>query len=250
MKKIIKLTLLVLILCTLVLLFTQCSEKTSAPDSSGVTDLQTKIPAQNEQPESFAVQQLEEFYGEASEKNFYLIFDGSGSMGDKECRGDFVNRIEAAKWAVKEFVKQVVPADVSLGLYAFDDSGAKQRVPLGRDNRDLILQEVDSLSYGRGTPLSDSITFAVDILKAHQERKLGYVFRIVVITDGQADVDKGVRAAREAEIPIITIGFCLPDEHPLKDPNYSLTYRGVENPSQLFKALQETQAELPEYDTD
>lgn len=241
MNKVLKITLIAAIACAAVALFAACVEQAPTPKASDSSSGQVNVPQ-----EAAAVKPLD---GEASTRNFYLIVDGSGSMGEKACRGDFKNRMEAAKWAVKEFVQKVVPEDVSLGLYAFDSSGTSERVPLGRNNRDLILIEVDKLRDGGGTPLSESLQFAADTLYNHKTQGLGYEFYIVVVTDGKANVDKGVRAALNAEIPIITLGFCLPKGHPLADPRYSLIYRDTQNPEQLFDALKETQAELPEYDT-
>src|SRR4030095_10460408 len=60
--------------------------------------------------------------GEASlARNFYFIFDGSGSMAESlntKCTGDkkFSNRLAGAKWAVEQFMPQV-PDDVNLGLW-------------------------------------------------------------------------------------------------------------------------------------
>src|SRR5215510_14255270 len=74
--------------------------------------------------------------GEASlARNFYFIFDGSGSMAEplnNKCTGDkqFSNRLAGAKWAVKQFMPQV-PDDVNLGLWIFDAQGNQERVPLG-----------------------------------------------------------------------------------------------------------------------
>lgn len=48
--------------------------------------------------------------GEAAlTRNFYFIFDGSGSMSEsltRQCRGDkrFGSRLEGAKWAVEQFL--------------------------------------------------------------------------------------------------------------------------------------------------
>ena len=77
-------------------------------------------------------------------RNFYFIFDGSGSMSEslnKQCKGDrrFGSRLEGAKWAVEQFLP-LMPPDVNLGLWVFDAYGNSERVLLGPDNRDTFLQ--------------------------------------------------------------------------------------------------------------
>src|SRR5262245_46246462 len=67
-------------------------------------------------------------------RNFYFIFDGSGSMSEslnKQCKGDrrFGSRLEGAKWAVEQFLP-LMPRDVNLGLWIFDADGNRERVPL------------------------------------------------------------------------------------------------------------------------
>ena len=73
-------------------------------------------------------------------RNFYFIFDGSGSMSEslnRQCKGDrrFGSRLEGAKWAVEQFLP-LMPRDVNLGLWVFDSYGNSERVLLGPDNRE------------------------------------------------------------------------------------------------------------------
>ena len=63
-------------------------------------------------------------------RNFYFIFDGSGSMNDEDCGERFETRVDGAKWAVKEFL-QGIPNDVNIGLYLFDSGGTRE-VPWSR----------------------------------------------------------------------------------------------------------------------
>ena len=87
--------------------------------------------------------------GEAAlTRNFYFIFDGSGSMSEslnKQCQGDkrFGSRLEGAKWAVGQFLP-LVSRDVNLGLWVFDSHGNNERVALGPDNRAPFLTAVQN----------------------------------------------------------------------------------------------------------
>jgi hypothetical protein len=185
------------------------------------------------------------------DRNFYLIIDASGSMASSQCAGRFSSRFEAATWAVKEFATQSIPANVNLGLYAFDGLGARERVPLGKDNRAKVVAEIDRIRGGGGTPLNRSIREGAMALTVQRERQLGYgEFYLVVATDGEAsdgDLDKdAVPYALRQRTPIITIGFCLDKGHALSQ--HSISYRDARNPQELMAALQETQGESPYFD--
>ena len=190
--------------------------------------------------------------GEVSlDRNFYVVFDGSGSMLDAGCAGRFPDRLEAAKWAVTEFATQSVPANVSLGLYAFDARGAGPRVPLNKDNREMMRQQIAQIRGGGATPLDTAITAGVTELATQRARQLGYGdFYLVVATDGEAsdvaEARNAVQFAHKHAIPIITIGFCLDRDHALAGG--SISYRSADNPQALLAALQQTQGESPYFD--
>jgi len=176
------------------------------------------------------------------DRNVYIVSDGSGSMGGGDCRGDKENNIAAAKWATKKFVETSVPTDVNLGLFAFDSRGISERVPIGKNNRQNILQEIDKLNSGGGTPLNESIAAGVDALRLQRAKQLGYGwFTLLVVTDGEAPTETGVAYASRFAIPIVTIGFCLDKTHPLAV--HSISYRDARNPDELFVAFQEVLAE-------
>ena len=95
-------------------------------------------PAPQTKSATATVQVVQVIEGEISlDRNFYLIVDDSDSMASNDYAGSFPKRIEAAKWALEEFVTKAVPSDVNLGLYALNSG--KELVPLGK-NRDLNLR--------------------------------------------------------------------------------------------------------------
>jgi uncharacterized protein YegL len=185
------------------------------------------------------------------DRNFYFVIDGSGSMGSSDCAGQFHSRVEAAKWAVKEFTAKSVPAGVNLGLYIFDGSGASERVPIGKNDAAAIGSQIDRAHAGGNTPLNDAIRAAVRELGKQRSRQLGYgEFYVVVATDGEATdgdlADGAMHYADQNSIPIITIGFCLKKDHPLAKG--SVSYRNANSPQDLLTALRETQGESPYFD--
>jgi hypothetical protein len=193
--------------------------------------------------------------GEASlTRNFYFIFDGSGSMAaslNKQCKGDrrFGSRLEGARWAVEQFLP-LVPRDVNLGLWIFDSSGNRERVVLGPDNREQFLTEVQKTRADGNTPLTESIEQGVNRLVQQRDKQLGYgEFRLIVVTDGQANgrpLPQAVAYARERHIPIYTIGLCLGEDHELR--KYSVSYRAADSIQALKHGLEETLAETNVFD--
>lgn len=185
-------------------------------------------------------------------KNIYFIMDGSGSMGERtsrECGGDqkFKNKITGARWAINRFLEKV-PNDVNIGLYIFDNKTRGEVVPLGISNRDQFFQAIGNMQTGRDTPLAAAIKYGTDRLVGQYKKQLGYgEFRLVVVTDGIAEkIPQAAMYAARYGIPIYAIGLCVGQRHPLR--YYSLSYRAADNFDDLQKGLEETLAELPNFD--
>ncbi len=185
-------------------------------------------------------------------RNFYFIFDGSGSMKSKPsgaCRGDqrSASKLEGAQRAVEEFLTKV-PDDVHLGLYLFDTDGRRETVPLGADNRQAFLDSIYGIQAGGGTPLAPGISFGTDQLVAQYKQQLGYgEYRLVVVTDGRAEkIPEAARYAAYFGMPIYAIGLCIDEDHPLRQ--YAVSYRAADSFEDLAKGLEETLAELPDFD--
>ena len=187
-------------------------------------------------------------------RNFYFIFDGSGSMSEaltKQCTGDrrFGSRLDGAKWAVEQFLP-LMPRDVNLGLWIFDADGNRERVPLGPDNHAAFLTEVRKTRASGNTPLTESIEQGVNRLVQQRDQQLGYgEFRLIVVTDGQATgrpLPQAVNYAREQRIPIYTIGLCIGEKHELR--KYSVSYRAADSIEALKRGLEETLAETSVFD--
>jgi Ca-activated chloride channel family protein len=193
--------------------------------------------------------------GEASlARNFYFVFDGSGSMSEalnKQCQGDkrFGSRLDGAKWAIEQFIP-LVPPDVNLGLWIFDANGNSERLRLGAESRAQFLTAVQKTRAGGKTPLTESIEQGVNRLVQQRDRQLGYgEFRLVVVTDGEATgrpLPQAVAYARERRIPIYTIGLCLGVQHELR--KYSVSYRAADSIEALRQGLEETLAETSVFD--
>jgi len=216
-----------------------------------ISTLELRAGAQSQTDASHQVTQV----GAASlTRNFYFIFDGSGSMSEsltKQCAGDrrFGSRLEGAKWAVEQFLP-LMPRDVNLGLWIFDADGNRERVPLGPGNHETFLTEVRKTRASGNTPLTESIEQGVNRLVQQRDQQLGYgEFRLIVVTDGQATgrpLPQAVNYAREQRIPIYTIGLCIGEKHELR--KYSVSYRAADSIEALKRGLEETLAETSVFD--
>ncbi len=183
-------------------------------------------------------------------RNFYFIFDGSGSMSDR-CSGN--RKIDGAKESVKRFLKKV-PSDVNLGLLIYGNGGqndCQEVVPIGSNNRAAFEKAITKSSASGGTPLGYAMKFGVDRLVAQYKKQLGYgEYNLVIVTDGEAYEEEILDAVNHAsKYPFImtyTIGLCLDREHTLKQ--YSRYYRDANDYQSLEKALEEVVGETEVFD--
>jgi Ca-activated chloride channel family protein len=180
-------------------------------------------------------------------RNFYFIFDGSGSM-DNPIEGK--RKIDGAKQAVWEFIKNV-PANVNLGLYIFDTGGSREVVPLEAKNHKNFLTAIKSARAGGGTPLAEAIRFATNQLNKQRKNQLGYgEYNIIIVTDGIADhIPEAGDYAVNSNIAIHAIGLGIEENHPLNNPEYVISYTAANDYTKLTQALIEAVAESPVFDS-
>lgn len=181
-------------------------------------------------------------------KNYYVIFDVSGSMSERACNDKSMTKSEAAKVALREF-SRTVPADANLALLTFDGRGTAERVPLGVGvaNRDAFAREVEIPSASGGTPLYSAMAIGYNRLMEQRERQLGYgEYHLVVVTDGEAnpgqDPGRVVDAASKTSIVIHTVGFCIGSGHSLNRPGVTL-YQEAGDLQSLRQGLRDVLAE-------
>jgi uncharacterized protein YegL len=174
--------------------------------------------------------------------NYYVIFDGSGSM-----KGD---KLRVAKQALSEFVKHI-PAGANVGLTVFDQYQMSERAAL-KTPRDAIIAEIDKVQAKGYTPLNDSIRLAYQKLTDQGLKQLGYgEYHLVVITDGEASEGQdptGIvnKILQESPVVIHTIGFQIGQNHSLNQPGRIL-YVAANNLEELQKGLEGVLAELEDF---
>ncbi len=183
-------------------------------------------------------------------KNYILIFDGSGSMGEVEC-GDGRQKISVAKEAVTEWAK-TLPKDANLGLVAFyNDKWAV--LPLKPGIRNDFMSEIQKVVAGGRTPLTEGMLRAYKSITSEGKKQLGYGdYTIVVVTDGIANNGNSLSLAikkvlDQSPVNIYTIGFCIGPNHSLNQPGKTV-YKAADNPDELKRGLSEVLAESDTFD--
>lgn len=186
-------------------------------------------------------------------RNFYVVFDGSGSMSERACQGDG-RKIDQAKAALAVFAK-AAPRNANIGLLVFDDKGITERVPLARDNRDEFMRQITAVRPAGGTPLSSAIAQARQRLEQQARRQYGYgEYNLVVVTDGEANSGqdpRGVVNDMLARSPIVlhTIGFCISTNHSLNQRGRTV-YRAANDRADIERGLEAVLAEAPQFTAD
>lgn len=192
-----------------------------------------------------------EIASELTSKNYYVVLDCSGSMGDTGCSND-MPKLTVAKASLSKFVN-LVPEDANLGLMVFHNDQINELIPLGKNNRDRFVKAVYHTSNGGGTPLFSAIRQAYFQMEAQGRKQLGYgEYTLVIVTDGKASNNQDPTEIVHwildySPIQIHTIGFCIGTKHSLNIPGRTV-YKAADNPDQLDKGLQEVLAESEAFD--
>lgn len=185
-------------------------------------------------------------------RNYYLVFDASGSMSDRACDGNDA-KLQAAKNALTSFAKSI-PADANVGLLVFGANGIQQRLPLAAASRDQLAETVATVNASGGTPLKTSIQRAAQALAEQGRRQQGYgEYHLVVITDGEhtpaVEDPRPVVDEILTRSPIVihTLGFCLGEQHSLNQAGRVL-YKAANSQRELEQGLDAVLAESPAFD--
>jgi len=144
-------------------------------------------------------QEIETFSSEDAPMSVGIVFDTSGSMG---------NKLQRSRQAVAEFLKSANPQDEFL-LVQFNDQ-AELTVPFTPDTEDVQNRLMFVQSKGR-TALLDGVYMAMnEMKKAHNPRKA-----ILIISDGGDNSSRYTQSevrnfVREADVQIYAIGIFEP----------------------------------------
>jgi uncharacterized protein YegL len=244
-----------IVLCNLLVL-TGCSEsptttsKTASKPGITQTPLPEPAPAKAAWPFAKGEEPSVDLADNFLTKNYFLVFDGSGSMRESNCSGAR-QKIEVAKEVVAQWAQGIGP-EANLGLIAFHNSGVTS-LPLTAGSRENFIDTINKIPAGGGTPLAEAAAYAYESCTKQAKRQLGYgEYTIVVVTDGIADDRTKLKKTIEniltqSPVNIYSIGFCIGANHALNQPGRTI-YKAANNPDELRQGLQEVLAESETFD--
>ncbi len=181
-----------------------------------------------------------------TDKNFYVVLDGSGSMRERKCTENSSKSLVAID-ALQRFIKEI-PKNANLGLLIFDDLGISERVPLGKDNHPAFVAALQAMKVGGGTPLRSAISKGKDILERQALKQSGYgEYTMIIVTDGESERDENPASivetlVKDTPIEIHTLGFCIGNEHSLNQPKRT-SYKSADSLQELVSGLKDVLAE-------
>lgn len=178
-----------------------------------------------------------------------IVLDDSGSMDDsmRTAQGQRVRRIEAAKTALSSVLANL-PDDTHLGILALNSkqAGSNWIVPFGPvvDSSQLV-RNISFLQAQGGTPLGAYLKQAADqLLEARQQAVYG-TFRLLVVTDGEANdrklVDAYLPDILSRGLVVDVIGVDMQSDHSLATRVNS--YKRADDDRALTEAITEVFAE-------
>jgi len=178
----------------------------------------------------------------ASQLNVVFVVDASGSM-DATFAGDrSITRMDAAKKALAAVLNKL-PLNSNVGILAFPYQGWVY--PLAPINKSKLNTAITSIRANGGTPLGRFMRDgANELIKLAKQKKYG-VYKLIVVTDGEATDDAitpltGVGNILSKGILVEAIGVDMDRDHTLAT---RVPYRSANNPNELFNAVQAVVAE-------
>lgn len=184
--------------------------------------------------------------GWAAQLNVVVVFDGSGSMGDRFTKSsERISKMEAAKRALIQMV-DTLPSNTNLGIICFSKNVNGWLVELGPLNKESAKGKIREVVEGGGTPLGRYMKDGANALLKLREKQKGIgTYKMVIITDGEAQDD--IIAPLTGSYGIIAkglkaeaIGVDMHSKHTLAT---KIPYHSAENSDQLNTAVKEVLAE-------
>ncbi len=187
--------------------------------------------------------------------NVVIVVDGSGSMNEN-WSGTSNNKMDIAKDAMRT-VLTTVNENTQIGIVVFNGGTTTWVYPLGPKNDAALMEAIDSIKTGGGTPLGTNIKTGADALMEQRQKQFGYgSYRLLIVTDGAAS-GWGEEGKMKEYTPLViargisvdVIGVDMGEEHALAKI-VGDNYRAADDPAALTKAIKEVFAEVDRKDGD
>lgn len=181
-------------------------------------------------------------------QNVVVVLDDSGSMNERMRGNRRQSKMEAAKEALLTVLTgSELPADTQIGILLLNGRWRSDRwvYPLGPLDLDRATRSVRGIQAGGGTPLGECMKEGADALLALREQQRYGSYRLLIVTDGEANDPELVEAylpdIHSRGIWVDVIGVRMAEDHSLATEVE--TYREAANPADLEKAIADVLAE-------
>lgn len=182
-----------------------------------------------------------------ADQNVVVVLDDSGSMRDRmRTENGRIERMDAAKRALLEVLNNL-PPQTNVGVLALNTrvDGSNWIVPLGSVDRSQWEANIDSIRADGGTPLGEFMRTAADELLVARGSQIYGTYRLLVVTDGEANdaglVESYLPQILSRGLIVDVIGVDMSDEHSLAARAHS--YRSAVDDASLKQAISEVFAE-------
>ena len=176
-----------------------------------------------------------------------VVFDASGSMAERMIGRQ--TRMTIAKQALTQSLGNLNPG-VNLGILVFQaDTEQHWIYPLGTYDKSKVLHAIQMPHPSGGTPLGEYMKIGADeLLKVREKNHNIGIYRLVIVTDGEADdiqqVEDYNNDIRSRGIIVNVIGVGMDSEHSLATKADS--YQNANNLQALTSAISQVLAETPD----
>jgi len=179
-----------------------------------------------------------------------IVLDASGSMNDM-MPNTGESKMEVAKDAIEAVITDV-DQETYVGLLVFSGSykSGDWLHPLGPRNDPAMFETLRLVQPDGGTPLGTYIKKGADALLDKRDEQLGYgSYRLLVVTDGEADAGRERSRVEEYTPEVLARGITLDAIGVHMDRNHTLathshSYATADNPKQLTRAIEKVFAEV------
>ncbi len=182
-----------------------------------------------------------------ADQNVVVVLDDSGSMEDRmRTASGRVQRIEAAKKALISVLSNL-PADTNVGVLALNSevAGSHWIVPFGPADRSVWEPNIRGIRAEGGTPLGEFLKVGADALLEARSRQIYGTYRLLVVTDGEANDERILDAylpdVLSRGMIVDVIGVDMESDHSLATRVHN--YRRADDDRALQQAISEVFAE-------